>query len=466
MIRFLTLYLGLVWGPVPLQFEVSADVAAIEIQVDGRTLGRIQQAPWKATLRLGSEVLPHEVDAIAFDAEGEEIARTSQWLNFGRSFTEARIVFVPGSDRRQVRVDAWSADAETPNDLKLFLDGDRVRGGQEGVFELPELDLDDLHYLVAEIGFPNGASVRPELTFGGIYGAVETSELTALAVELPEGMERPGPRDLVDWFEVDGRPLRVHSLGDEAPLVGVVRDIQLPVNLPYTKADRQLRDLADHRIESQDDLAYFLTVPQTVQVEGRETAIFPVISIERLQGGIRLLDQIRRPPPEAPKRPLPLDQIGDASRPEVHGGQQFYGAIAAAGKALSASGRPRLLLLLVDGRTRDASNLDWHQIRGLLDALQVPVVIWQDGPARGRRSVAVSIAEDDSTEPYDLLVEAAIAAGRKLERQIVVWVEGRYLPNRVGLGAGAPDGVRFARSRRTGEPKLVPGPAEVAGGGP
>lgn len=466
MLRFLTLYLGLVWGPVPLEFEVSPDVAAIEIRVDGRTLGRIQQPPWRAALRLGDQILPHEVDAIAYDGDGEEIDRTSQWLNFGREFVEARIVFVPGTDRRQVRVDAWSADAETPNDLRLLLDGEKLRGGQDGVFELPELDLDELHYLVAEVGFPNGARVRPELTFGGIYGAVETSELTALAVELPKGLERPAASDLAGWFEIDGQLLRIHSVGDDAPLVGVVRDIQLPDNLPYTKADRQLRDVATHRIESQDDLAYYLTVPQMVQVEGRESAIFPVISIERLQGGIRLLDQIRRPPPEEPKRPLPLDQIGDASRPEVHGGQQFYGAIAAAGKSLSASGRPRILLLLVDGRTSDASNLDWYQIRGLLDALQVPVVIWQDGRARGGRSVGLSIAADATVEPYELLAEAAVAAGRQLERQVVVWVEGRYLPNRVELGAAAPAGVRFARSRRAGEPRLVPDLERAADGGP
>jgi len=203
VIRFLTLYLGLVWGSLPMQFEVSPEVASIEVLVDGQTLGHITKAPWAANLRLGDEIVPHEVVAIALDAAGEPIAEATQWLNFGREFTEARIVFVQGSDRRRVRIDAWSGDGETPNELRLRLDGERLRAGREGVFDLPELDLDELHYLAADVGFPNGAEAHPELVFGGIYGAVETSELTALAVELPADGLRPDAAAMAGWFEVD-----------------------------------------------------------------------------------------------------------------------------------------------------------------------------------------------------------------------------------------------------------------------
>ena len=75
MIAFVTLLLGLISGPYPIEVTVSGPVAAVEFTLDGAPVGsRLSGSPWVERVDLGSDLRPHELVARALDTAGHEIA--------------------------------------------------------------------------------------------------------------------------------------------------------------------------------------------------------------------------------------------------------------------------------------------------------------------------------------------------------------------------------------------------------
>src|SRR4051812_20802165 len=73
-IAFLSLFFGLIAGPCPVELAVGGPVAAVELRVDGRIAQTLQGPPWKTEIDFGADLQPHEIVALALDAEGNEIA--------------------------------------------------------------------------------------------------------------------------------------------------------------------------------------------------------------------------------------------------------------------------------------------------------------------------------------------------------------------------------------------------------
>ncbi len=65
MIEFVSLFLGLLIGPRPVELAVDNTVAAIELSLDGRQVARLDGPPWSTTVDLGPELLPHRLEAHA-----------------------------------------------------------------------------------------------------------------------------------------------------------------------------------------------------------------------------------------------------------------------------------------------------------------------------------------------------------------------------------------------------------------
>ncbi len=64
VLSFITLFLGLVMGPVPVRVEVSDDVAMVEVLLDGNPVGVLREAPWELACDLGPRLEPHELVAV------------------------------------------------------------------------------------------------------------------------------------------------------------------------------------------------------------------------------------------------------------------------------------------------------------------------------------------------------------------------------------------------------------------
>ncbi|MCP4205355.1 MAG: hypothetical protein GY769_25875, partial [bacterium] len=98
MIVFVTLFLGLVFGPQSISVIVGDEVDRVEIVVDGLRVAELADAPWSLEWDFGEDLAPRELEAVAFDAEGEEIGRARQWLNLPRQPAEAAILVRGGKN--------------------------------------------------------------------------------------------------------------------------------------------------------------------------------------------------------------------------------------------------------------------------------------------------------------------------------------------------------------------------------
>src|ERR1700704_1027987 len=88
---FLTLFLGLASGVQPLDLRVDSDVKSVRITLDGREVAILHEAPWHTTVDFGDDLVPRELLATGYDANGNEIDRTSQTINLPRPRAEVEI---------------------------------------------------------------------------------------------------------------------------------------------------------------------------------------------------------------------------------------------------------------------------------------------------------------------------------------------------------------------------------------
>ena len=68
MIAFASLFLGLFLGVKPVEMVVGEGVAAVELRLDGRSMGTLRGAPWRRELDFGSELAPRHLEAVATPA--------------------------------------------------------------------------------------------------------------------------------------------------------------------------------------------------------------------------------------------------------------------------------------------------------------------------------------------------------------------------------------------------------------
>jgi hypothetical protein len=426
MIEFLTLLLNLVWGPQTVELAVAEGVARVELQLDGAPVASLGEPPWRTTIDLGAELLPRELAAIAFAADGSRLGETRQRINYGRNPTEAYLVFVPDSGRRRVRLLWESFDLEPPRRQRVTLDGSPLAVSASGESELPPLDPAAVHVLEAELEFANGQVARATLPFGGSYGERTTSEQTALPVWLDAQTPVPTPTATRGWFLQGETALEVAGVERGSPLVVVVRDANLPSRLPLDPRGRYALRAPVPDPRELPEVSFLAPAPRVITSE---------------QGSVAIFDRLRL---EAP----PLDQgllriVATRSPRFARGRQQFFAALASAAKAAAAAGRPRVVLLLLDPRSPDASALGWPQVRTFLGALQVPLVVWI-APGSRSANTAEALRADPGLVLHRDLSAAVDATQALLDRQVIVWLQGAHFPHRIRRGPAAPAGVSLS----------------------
>jgi hypothetical protein len=127
--------------------------------------------------------------------------------------------------------------------------------------------------------------------------------------------------------------------------------------------------------------------------------------------------------------------------PSVGSGEQWLAsAVAIAGLEASASNRRRAVVLVLGETATDRSLFSPAQARDFLAALQVPLEVWR-------------VAEEGGLEGWGEAQEAGTlrqmnrairAVGHRLDPQLVVWLDGRHLPQDIRLAPGAGNRIRLA----------------------
>jgi hypothetical protein len=381
---FVTLFLGLVAGPQPVEVKVDDAVRAVDFVLDGRTVATLRGAPWRTVIDLGPAVVPQQLTAIAYDARGDELGRQTQFVNLARPVAEASIIL--GDRTAEVR---WQhLTAEKPDRIRLMLDRRPLALDRNHRAVLPDVDRKAVHILSAEVRFRDGVLAQKELVFGGLYADEMPAELSGVLVTMRKD----------DPTVADAQCLgaRVAALERPESLVMFVRDEDadgMAAPLSAVREKQRRLDLGPATIR------FVRPVAARVPV-GRETVS-------------EVFDQTEILDPEKGMESLLM--IAGSAR--GGGPQRLADAVAVAGVRALEGARRRAVVLILGRDVHDASRHDAAAIRRYLASVGVPLYVWSvaGGPG-GRWGAAEDIATVDG-------LHAAVERLRSaLERQRIAWL--------------------------------------------
>jgi hypothetical protein len=416
-IAFLSLFLVLVSGPLPVSLSAGPKVAAIELSLDGESVALLKGPPWKGNVDFGTALLPHHLVARGLDSVGGEVARAEQWINLPRPPAEVEIVPEAAAPEgsRSVRLTWQSRTNEHPTAITLTLNGKPLKLDAHNRATLPPRQPNSpTSVLSAELSFPRGLLARKDVALGREFDDEVATELTAVPVWLRSGRELPPAAAIQGWLADGGHPLRVDTVDAGTAQILVVRDPLAPRLLGGGMEAFRVRLTRDAQV-------------RFVSTSGR---VFsgPEISSELFEGS----------------EPFSVSGEGDvahllvraSNRSERPGApQQLADAAAVAGLEAFAAGRPRAALVVLVRSGKDASGFDAATVRRYLAALRVPLFVWSVGTPEPA-TIAAWGKVVDCTLPSE--VDRGFEALKQaLESQRIVWVEGRHLPQAITLSPAA-----------------------------
>lgn len=436
MIEFITLFLGLVAGP--RMVEIAADqqiVAAVELRLDGETVGRLEAPPWEFEVDFGLEIVPRRLAAVAYDADQNQVGRVEQLLNVPRPPAEANIVLLQDEEGQTeaARLSWESSVGMDPLQVRARLDGREIPVDDPEKIELVGLSPQHLHFLQVELLFSTDVIAQAQIAFGGEHLDTTSAELTGFPVVKEWKGSSPHPSSMHGWFYDRDEPLRVAAVDKGLSDVVIVRgpgvastvlDLEgapfrpLAIGrVPYatgsssaSPGERQRRALALSK-----DSRLRVLIPRTKTTQGRRVemesfAISPEISPK--QGGMLLV--------------LSQEVILPGLTPQV----QVNDAVAVAGLQAANGNRCRAVVLVLATPWEDASRWDAPTVKRFLGSLNVPLYVWYLGDDA---SMAAPWGEAEPIADYKDLARAVRNLEKDLDQQRIVWLEGSHLPNSIRI---------------------------------
>lgn len=438
MITFLTLFLNLITGAQPVELQVQEPVATVEIYLDGQSTGVVLDGePWVFEVDFGETLVPHRLTAVGRDAAGQPIAREDQWVNLPRPRAEVIGLLNPRApgEPPTARILYQSVEGRQPTDLTVTFDGESLEVVDPRRIELPEYDPGTPHLLTVELAFEGGDTVRGDTLLGQGF---ETTgqQMTSLPVVSKQGLEEPpSPREMKGWVSLGDQPASALAF-ERGPAEVILVTDQDPGNLSRIRdlvrrtyaeplfANRGLVPVGGARAE--DRLRVLHPIPNPGK-GSRGPELFPLI--QDLEREIDGLFGFLTSPPE------PEIKVSRRVRD-----QRLSDALAVAALTAASSHRPRAVLLLVGTDPVDGSRFTAETVTGYFRAMHVPLLVWSPFP--GERPTPWGPARSISTPRR--LFEALNDLRELLDRQAVLWVEGRHLPQRLSLSAEARTSLRPA----------------------
>jgi len=426
LFKFVTLFLSLTRGVQPVEFMVTGPVVRVELRLDGNPAAEINGPPWKAAVNLGAAFAPHELAATAFDTAGHRLGSISQFINLPRPRADLEVLVERDSGGRPGRVRlAWkSALPSTVLQAKLTVDGKPIAVGPDRTADLPSLDLRQAHLLRAEVVFSEGNTARKEIALGGEYMDRSQAELTAVPVVLRERASLPQLAGLQDAFLARAKPVRVAAVEESAATMVIVvgaevrpRWTNLLAEYWKSRSRKQFVDKDETgRQTGTDRLVSVEPVPKSVTRDAGEiVTVFPTYT-DSQASRYSFLNSIAR--------------YGFA--PLFAEDERFAEAVAIAGLDAVDGNQRRAVIAVASLYDLASSARLAAPVRGYLRTLGVPFVLWTpDNELAKRYNGPWGTVENlSSTRSF---VKADITLRESIERQRIIWVEGRYLPQDIEL---------------------------------
>ena len=427
MITFITLFLGLALGPQRVEVHVDESIAAVELILDGETVGWIHGPPWAGEFTFGDQLAPHHLVAVAYDHETNERARAEQWVNVPRSPAEASIVLdqLDGRVHRLARV-TWESLVETePSQVRVTLDGQPLSFTDPRSIPLPDYDPDQLHFIRVDLEFGGVVTSKAELIFGGTYADEINTELTAVPIVIDEKRDLPPPEQMQLWFTYAGQPVRMAAAEKGLAEVIVVRDLE---------AWDDLMRIRRSAVSSRNKRAWWFSSSQTGWSQWAFQFFWPVA---RRQAGAAGTYDLFPPSGKFQAKDGSLHGwISTVIQPEgVEARQRLADCVTVAGVTAAGGNRRRAVLLVLGGNPRDASDHTPEMARSYLRKLHVPLFVWTTRPGEVVAASGWGDATDVSTDMK--MARATKELYRVIERQRMVWLDGIYLPQEIELAPQA-----------------------------
>lgn len=426
MIHFLSFLVGLVVGVHPVEVAVTGPVARVEVRLDGEVMAEMRDEPWRTQIDLGPTLKPALLEALAFDANGRLVGRDRQWLNMPRPRAEAVLIPLTESNGRfcGARLQWNSTEFLKPKRITFRLDGKPVSHDSELSVDLHGADLSALHVLDAEIRFPDHVVVREQLVFGKGYTGDLSLHLTALPVFVDDPGPFPPVEGLDGWFEVRGKPVEVADVEKGGAQLVIVRGSSVDDNLKALEL-KLYHNAEEGRHDRLSDDVFFRVIG-TVPTGGP-------------RGNARLFPFSH---PKTVGRKGLADELEKARFADLQFGlHRPADAVALAGLKAAAGNQRRAVLLILGPDREDSSTHSPAQVRSYLQALGVPLVVFD---------VAGASPAAERWRPVDEVVDPLrwLSSVRwlqeDLDSQRIVWLVGRHLPGDITLGPRA-KGIQLVR---------------------
>jgi hypothetical protein len=443
-VAFVTLFLNLVSGPQTVTVAVTGPVATIEVLLDGESVGVMRGEPWRLDCDFGS-LRPLTLEAVAFDAAGNERARARQLVNLPRPLVETSFQLQLGrqGQPRAARLIWENARGREPISFQVNLNGQPIEDFDPLAIPLPAGDPDTVHFLSARLEFEGGVTSHAEVSFGGFWAGETSTELTAVPVLRTKGKRCLTASDVAESFLAGGQvapviavekaPSSLVIVADRTayPVLETIQERRLkgfsatdaPRGLsPRAKNTETARKLTQFR-PSSDTMRMMSTLPSRPSSGRAEINLFPLTEPFALfrDGLMWLLCN------------LELWPVSNAP-------QKMTDAVAVAGLFLNHSASPRAVLLVLGTGPDRASTGSPDEVRGYLEATNVPLFVWTTSPGQH----AAAWGETEVVTSPSEFNKAWSSLQRHLDNQVIVWLDGAYLPNDIELSPTA-RGVALAR---------------------
>ena len=403
-IAFITLFLGIVSGKQGIEVQADNNIASIRVTIAGLEIARLTKPPWRAEIDLGPELVPRELQAIGYDASGNEVARASQVLNLPQPVADVQIVLE--GDGVQMR---WSnLTYEKPKSAAVTFDGAPLRVDSNFHAPFPVyMDKSRPHVIEADLRFSSGVAARREAVLEGTrFSDTAQSEITP--VLLTETAPQH-PAALDECFTIDGAPVRLSAVEKEKAQVLFVQD-------PDPQQTRRAIDPTGRA----SNFATRGEMARLVHLDADTAAqIFFTVTKRYADPSSNAVSRLFEHSAEFPADKgvislltLPLTTAYDAPR-------QYSDAVAVAGIGSTSGGRRRAVVLIL-GSKADTSVSDPRAVRRYLQSIGVPLFVWSPGDVTLDAATRWGDIEDISNIDH---LRAAVNRLRKaLAAQRIAWV--------------------------------------------
>lgn len=384
-IVLVTRLLGLISAHHDIEVQADPSVHAVEIVLDGKVTDVLREPRWRTKLDLGSELAPHEVIAIARDADGREMARDIQFVNVPRPYAEIGVIF--HRDRAHI---TWRHIGEKKPKKMLVKLGDKTLASKvTDSVPLPPLAPSSINVLTIDVTFEDGTTAHREVVFGGVFAEEMPAELTATAVR--ERAE--GRKDKASCFRSEGQPVVASEVEDPEALIVFVRHPDAPA-LQYHHQNTRI--VPEKRFMVQRTAVRFVW-PVARRIETTGTELFS--SSKPLSAGRGL-------------RALLTMTIGPHAS-EV----RLTDALTIAATEAVREPRRRAVVLVLNGE-KDQSLYDPDTVRRYMERLGVPLYVWSlKGPVEES-----SWGEVTDVSKFAGLEGAVRRVEQDLLRQRIAWL--------------------------------------------